>query len=58
MELTDQQIVQHYADAGRLNELPPGVYRLPDTIRLTSPEGGGNRPASCRRRPYRSRRPR
>ena len=31
---TDQQIVQEYADQGRLNELPPGVYVVPEPIVL------------------------
>lgn len=31
---TDQQIVQQYANEGRLNELPPGDYVLSEPIML------------------------
>lgn len=32
--MTDQEIVQRYADEDRLRDLPPGTYRLTETIVL------------------------
>ena len=37
MTKTDQQIVQQHADEHRLNELPPGIYQLTDTVILPPP---------------------
>lgn len=39
MEPTDQQIVQQYADAGRLNELPPGNYVLTEPVIVSTGSG-------------------